>query len=82
MLNDIKNLFNWKEYPQNVFYLAIPLFVLGMSFAFLFAVLKGLGGDWGYAIIFFSALALYIFALLKIFKVFGKIRKELSNGRS
>lgn len=47
----VNRVFNWKEHPGGVLYLAIPLAVIGLGCLGLEAILHAVDGDFGYLII-------------------------------
>lgn len=59
VINKIKDFFNWKKFPANVFYLAIPLALIGFSCEFMIAYLHWKNnGDMVYAYIVFAGMIL------------------------
>lgn len=68
-IQKIKDFFNWKKNPQNVFYLAIPLFLVGFGSHVAVAYLEwSQNGDPVYAYIMVGALALFAFGLWPVRK--------------
>jgi uncharacterized membrane protein YqjE len=63
MWESLNRLFNWKKYPASVFFLAIPLFMIGMSLMGTIAYLAWVAGDKTYAWILLAGIGLLIFAL-------------------
>jgi len=66
-MNDLKEIFNWKKNPANVFYTAMPLFLLGMSMMGLVAYYHWkTDGDYWYAVIMGMALLVLVIALMPL----------------
>ena len=72
----MSELFNWKKHPQSVFYLVVPLAVIGFGMCILEAVLQIITrGDWGYLIIFLILtpfMAMPVIMIVRLRKLFGK----------
>lgn len=63
-MNILHKLFNWKRRPSSVFYIAMPLFVIGLGLHLAIAYMHfTLNGDWVYFAVFTCALALFVLAL-------------------
>ena len=66
-----KDFFNWKKNPHTIFYLAIPLAVVGLGCHAIVAYLQWRdNGDWVYSAILLAGLILLMFGL-------WPVRKEL-----
>ncbi len=65
----INQLFNWKKYPSSVFFLVVPLALIGFGSTLLVAILQmKLNGDPWYLVIFLAGIALFLFSLWPIRK--------------
>lgn len=72
-IQEIKDFFNWKKNPHTVFYLAIPLAVIGLGCHAVMAYLQWReNGDWVYSAIFLGAMILLGMGL-------WPVRKQLKN---
>lgn len=76
MLDAFDRVFNWKKYPNSVFFLAIPL--VGLAFALL--LLRGIleikeNGDWGYLIITVFGIILLIVAVVPLYRTLKQLNK-------
>lgn len=59
VINKIKDFFNWVKYPKNVFYIVIPLAMLGFTCEFMIAYLHWkMNGDLIYTYILMAGIIL------------------------
>lgn len=71
LVKELKDMFNWKKYPANVFYLAIPLFLVAAVLMLLAAILHyKLNGDIGYLIIWLAGMALLVIGLVPAWRIY------------
>lgn len=67
----IKDYFDWRKHPQNVFPIALPVAVTGFTLLFIRAILFiKYTNDWTYLAIFLAGMALLVFALHPVYKYF------------
>lgn len=76
LVQELKDMFNWKKYPANVFYLAIPLFLVASLFMLLAAILHiKLNGDIGYLIIWLAGMVLLGIGLVPAWRIYKATQK-------
>lgn len=69
MIKELKELFNWKKFPANVFMFAVPLAVAGFGLHGLYAYLMWKEhGQIGYMLIVLTGLAVLAFCLWPVRK--------------
>lgn len=80
MFKAVLDFFNWKKYPHNVFFIAIPLFVTNFfGFLFWIAIQEGMHRkDWVYFYIWIAGLALLLFAMFPVARYFYRLHHEQS----
>lgn len=69
-------LFNWKNNPENIFVIAVPLYIVGMLFIIIFAILQAFHKDFGYLIVFMLCSPLIILVNMELITIINIIAKR------
>lgn len=73
----MNKLFNWKEHPASVFYLAFPIAALAIVLLLARAVIEWyVNGNWGYAVLFVFFIALGVLALLPAYRLYAAVNRK------